>query len=89
MPSPPPSTDFAGAAKSTYLAFEVADVPRAMAELRERGVTFETYRFPWLKAESRGTAGVPGVTGGWFKDPDGTILSVRDGPFVDVRLDLP
>src|SRR6266487_4939910 len=42
-------SQFAGTAKSTYMSWEVADLEKAVDELRERGVNFEEYDMPGLK----------------------------------------
>jgi catechol 2,3-dioxygenase-like lactoylglutathione lyase family enzyme len=78
-------SQFAGTNKATYASFEVDDLEKAVAELRERGVTFEEYDFPanpetgfpGLKTVN-GIAEIQGVKGAWFKDPDGNILSVGE-----------
>jgi catechol 2,3-dioxygenase-like lactoylglutathione lyase family enzyme len=70
-------SQFAGTAQSTYMSFEVADVQKAVDELRERGVTFEEYDLPGLKTVN-GIAEIQGVKGAWFKDPDGNILSIGE-----------
>jgi catechol 2,3-dioxygenase-like lactoylglutathione lyase family enzyme len=68
-------SQFAGTAQSTYMGFDVDDVEKAVAELRERGVVFEEYDMPGLKTVN-GIAEIEGVKGAWFKDPDGNILSI-------------
>jgi catechol 2,3-dioxygenase-like lactoylglutathione lyase family enzyme len=67
---------FAGTAQSTYMGFTVADVDKAVAELRDGGVVFEDYDLPGLKTVN-GIAEIDGVKGAWFKDPDGNILSIN------------
>jgi catechol 2,3-dioxygenase-like lactoylglutathione lyase family enzyme len=39
-------SQFAGTDQSTHISFEVSDVEKAAAELRERGVVFEEYDLP-------------------------------------------
>lgn len=70
-------SQFAGTAKSTYMSFDVDDLEKEVAELRDRGVTFEEYDLPGLKTVN-GIAEIQGVKGAWFKDPDGNILSVGE-----------
>jgi catechol 2,3-dioxygenase-like lactoylglutathione lyase family enzyme len=70
-------SQFAGTAKSTYMSFDVDDLEKEVAELRDRGVTFEEYDLPGLKTVN-GIADIQGVKGAWFKDPDGNILSVGE-----------
>ena len=61
----------------TILNFPVEDIEKAVADLKGKGVVFETYDFPDLKTDedniSRGNGG-PSIA--WFKDPAGNILSV-------------
>lgn len=68
-------SQFAGTAKSTYMAFQVPDLESAVEDLRGRGVVFEEYDMPGLKTVN-GIAEIQGIKGAWFKDPDGNILSV-------------
>jgi catechol-2,3-dioxygenase len=68
-------TQFAGTAQHTLGGFVVRDLVAAMAELREKGVTFEEYDMPGLKTVD-GIADLDGEKGAWFKDPEGNILSV-------------
>ena len=68
-------TQFAGTAKHTIGGWAVDDVRATMAELRERGVTFEEYDFPGLKTVD-GVAEFDGEQAAWFKDPEGNILGI-------------
>ena len=70
-------SQFAGTNQATAASWLVDDVDATVAELRERGVTFEEYDFPGLKTEN-GIAAFDGGKAAWFKDPDGNILSVGD-----------
>jgi catechol 2,3-dioxygenase-like lactoylglutathione lyase family enzyme len=67
----------------TQLAFEVEDVEAVVAELRERGVEFESYDVPGLSTvdgiadidgnyPSKGTA----ERGAWFRDSEGNLLGI-------------
>ncbi|HET7452532.1 MAG TPA: VOC family protein [Thermoanaerobaculia bacterium] len=61
----------------TILNFPVADVERAVADLRQRGVRFEIYDKGDLKTDGNGIArGNGGPTIAWFKDPAGNFLSL-------------
>jgi catechol 2,3-dioxygenase-like lactoylglutathione lyase family enzyme len=63
----------------TVLNFPVDDVESAVAELKSRGVRFESYDLPDLKTDENGIArGNDGPTIAWFKDPAGNILSVLE-----------
>jgi catechol 2,3-dioxygenase-like lactoylglutathione lyase family enzyme len=62
-------------APHTALGWEVPDIGRAVALLRERGVVFEHY--PALNQDAAGVWTSPGGSGvAWFKDPDGNVLSL-------------
>lgn len=57
----------------TQMAFLVADIDMEVAELRRRGVVFETYETP------RTVAGIADMEVGraaWFKDPDGNLIGM-------------
>jgi catechol 2,3-dioxygenase-like lactoylglutathione lyase family enzyme len=59
----------------TQMAFTVPDLEAEVAELRQRGVTFEEYETP------RTTDGIGRVGAGraaWFKDPDGNLLGILE-----------
>ena len=73
-----------------YATIATADLARARsfyegtlgfsAELTGKGVTFEQYDLPGLKTDERGIAETGPFKGAWFKDPDGNILNVGQGP---------
>lgn len=61
----------------TILNFTVDDIDKTVAQLKEKGVTFESY--PDMTDEhniARGKAKNMGPDIAWFKDPAGNILSV-------------
>ena len=60
----------------TVLNFPVDDVDQAVDQLTKRGVRFEIYDLPDLKADKKGIMRGNGPTIAWFKDPAGNILSV-------------
>lgn len=62
----------------TVLNFAVDSVEKAVDELTQRGVRFETYNEPHLKTDSRGIFRGGGPMIAWFKDPAGNILSVLE-----------
>jgi catechol 2,3-dioxygenase-like lactoylglutathione lyase family enzyme len=68
-------TPNAGQAPSTYMGFQVDDVEKVVADLRDRGVTFEEYDSPHLKTDN-GVATMGDVKGAWFKDTEGNILGM-------------
>ena|ERR1051325_149080 len=62
----------------TVLNFPVDGIDAVVAELKKRGVRFETYDTPQLKTDEQGIARSDGrgPTIAWFKDPAGNVLSV-------------
>lgn len=61
----------------TILGWEVPDIGKATADLRERGVSFE--RYDGMKQDSIGIWTSPdGAKIAWFKDPDGNVLSITE-----------
>jgi catechol 2,3-dioxygenase-like lactoylglutathione lyase family enzyme len=61
----------------TILNFPVDDVEKAVEELSDKGVRFETYEEGELKTNAKGIArGTGGPKIAWFKDPAGNFLSV-------------
>jgi catechol 2,3-dioxygenase-like lactoylglutathione lyase family enzyme len=61
----------------TVAHFEVDDIEAAIRDLTVRGVTFEEYETPKTVA---GIAQIGPARGAWFKDPDGNVFGLRDGP---------
>jgi catechol 2,3-dioxygenase-like lactoylglutathione lyase family enzyme len=63
----------------TVLGWRVDDVHAAVGDLRLRGVLFE-----WFDGVEQDAAGVWTAPGGariaWFRDPDGNLLSLTEGP---------
>jgi catechol 2,3-dioxygenase-like lactoylglutathione lyase family enzyme len=67
----------AGTGQATCATWEVSDVEGAVAELKEKGLTFEHYDIPG--AEIEGDVHVMGpMKAAWFKDPDGNILGLAN-----------
>jgi len=61
----------------TVAHFEVTDMDAVMRDLRGRGITFEEYETP---KTVNGVAQIGPARGAWFKDPDGNVLGLREGP---------
>jgi catechol 2,3-dioxygenase-like lactoylglutathione lyase family enzyme len=61
-------------AEYTILNFPVDDVGAAVAELEQRGVTFE--RYDGMPQDDDGVMRGNGPDIAWFKDPAGNVLSV-------------
>jgi catechol 2,3-dioxygenase-like lactoylglutathione lyase family enzyme len=60
----------------TILNFKVADIEKTVAELKARGVKFESYDLPGLKTDEDHIFRGQGPTIAWFTDPAANILSV-------------
>lgn len=61
----------------TVAHFEVDDLDAVVRNLTSRGVAFEEYETP---KTVNFIAQVGPARGAWFKDPDGNVLGVREGP---------
>jgi len=61
----------------TVAHFEVNDIDVLVRDLRSRGVTFEEYESP---KTVDGIAQIGPARAAWFKDPDGNIFGLREGP---------
>ena len=73
-------SSYAGTNKATAVSFAVpaAAFDDEIADLRRRGVTFETYDMPGITWDD-GVAEAEGMRSAWFTDPDGNILNVEAG----------
>ncbi len=60
----------------TVLNFPVDDIVKAVKELKNKGVVFESYDGEQLKTDEDNIARGGGPLIAWFKDPAGNILSV-------------
>ncbi|MGE5413223.1 MAG: VOC family protein [Syntrophomonadaceae bacterium] len=68
-------SEFAGTNRATAATWTTRNVDGIVADLKERGVRFEHYKFPGMKLE--GDVHVAGNTrAAWSKDPDGNILAI-------------
>jgi catechol 2,3-dioxygenase-like lactoylglutathione lyase family enzyme len=61
----------------TVAHFEVDDIEAVVRDLASRGVAFDEYETP---RTVNFIAQVGPARGAWFKDPDGNVLGVREGP---------
>jgi len=66
----------------TVAHFEVDDIEGVIGELTSRGVTFEEYESP---KTTNFIAQIGPARGAWFKDPDGNVFGVREGPVPGAR----
>lgn len=64
----------------TQVTFMVDDVASTVADLQSRGVTFEEYDMPNLKTENGIAVDADGSKAAWFKDTEGNVLGVVQGP---------
>jgi len=60
----------------TVLNFPVTDIEEAVAQLKGKGVVFESYDEPNFKTDDDDIFHGGGPLIAWFKDPAGNILSV-------------
>jgi catechol 2,3-dioxygenase-like lactoylglutathione lyase family enzyme len=73
-------TEYAGQAGHTIAQWHVADVDAEVRDLRAKGIAFEQYDMPGVEWHD-GVASVPGMgKAAWFKDSEGNILCLDDGP---------
>ncbi len=61
----------------TVAHFEVDDLESVVRDLTARGVAFEEYETP---KTTNFIAQVGPARAAWFKDPDGNVFGVREGP---------
>ena len=61
----------------TVAHFEVDDLEAVMGDLTARGVTFEEYETP---KTVNGVAQLGPARAAWFRDPDGNVFGLREGP---------
>ena len=73
-----PAGENAGTSKASQAFWKVKDVEREVAELRSRGVTFETYEPDEIGGLTMkdGIASGGGMKVAWFKDTEGNILAL-------------
>src|SRR5262245_9224055 len=68
-------TDNAGTNRASQAFWQVEDIEREVAELKSRGVAFEEYDSPGMKAAG-GIVTAGGAKAAWFKDTEGNILAI-------------
>ena len=62
----------------TILNFPVDSIEEAVANLKEKGVVFESYDLEDFKTDEKGIFRGGGPLIAWFKDPAGNILSALE-----------
>lgn len=60
----------------TQMSWLVSDIKAEVAELKSKGVRFESYDVPGLKMVDGVAHSGPDVWTAWFKDPDGNLLGL-------------
>jgi catechol 2,3-dioxygenase-like lactoylglutathione lyase family enzyme len=68
-------TPNAGTSRASQAFWQVDDIEREVAELRERGVRFEHYDMPGATSSGDIVTG-GGAKAAWFKDTEGNIMAV-------------
>jgi catechol 2,3-dioxygenase-like lactoylglutathione lyase family enzyme len=63
----------------TQLGFQVGDIAAEVAELRTRGVVFETYDIPAFDPQTM-IATFPTARSAWFKDTEGNLIGLVELP---------
>jgi predicted enzyme related to lactoylglutathione lyase len=71
-------TPNAGTSRASQAFWQVEDVEREVAELKNKGVVFEEYDLPGLKTKDSIAIG-GGAKSAWFKDTEGNILAIIQG----------
>jgi predicted enzyme related to lactoylglutathione lyase len=61
----------------TQMGWDVDDLDKTVAKLRENGVKFEEYDMPGFKTVD-GIAEIAGERGAWFKDSEGNLLAIGE-----------
>ena len=77
-------SEFAGTNKATSMMIELPDdaFDTTIADLRSKGVSFETYDMPqtqWDDGVASMSMGEDSFRSVWFRDPDGNILNLGTG----------
>jgi predicted enzyme related to lactoylglutathione lyase len=63
----------------TQIGFQVDDIAAEVAELRSRGVVFETYDMPTFDPQTM-IATFPTARSAWFKDTEGNLIGLVELP---------
>lgn len=69
------TTPNAGTSKASQAFWEVEDIEREVAELKERGVALEDFDVPGERSPS-GVVTEGGARAAWFRDSEGNILAI-------------
>lgn len=66
----------------TVAHFEVVDIEATVRDLLSRDVPFDEYETP---KTTNFIAQIGAARGAWFKDPDGNVFGLREGPIPGTR----
>jgi catechol 2,3-dioxygenase-like lactoylglutathione lyase family enzyme len=69
----------AASATATLATWYVTDLEQVVDELSSKGVTFERYEDPVLRADEKGIHELGDGRVAWFKDPDGNTFAIEEG----------
>ena len=74
--------DSAGTSRASQAFWKVEDVEREVAQLRARGIQFEEYDSDEIGGMTMkdGIASGDGTKAAWFKDSEGNIMALIQGP---------
>ena len=67
-------TPNAGTSQASQAFWQVENIERDVAELKARGVKFETYDMP--ETDENGILNAGGAKAAWFKDTEGNIMAL-------------
>jgi catechol 2,3-dioxygenase-like lactoylglutathione lyase family enzyme len=73
------SPTHAASATATLATWYATDLEQVVTELASKGVTFERYDDPMLKADEKGIHELDDGRVAWFKDPDGNTFAIEEG----------
>jgi catechol 2,3-dioxygenase-like lactoylglutathione lyase family enzyme len=68
-------SEFAGTNRATYASFVVKDLAEMVADLKKKGVVFETYDLPGFDKTSS-IATMDDYSSAWFKDTENNIVAI-------------
>lgn len=69
-------TPNAGTSRASQAFWEVSDIEREVADLKQRGVEFEDYAMPGIDKSASGVATDGGAKAAWFKDTEGNTMAI-------------
>ncbi|SDT42001.1 Catechol 2,3-dioxygenase [Friedmanniella luteola] len=73
------ATSYAGTGKHTIAQWDVEDLPAAVAQLSQVGVSFEHYDLPGVTWDGD-IADLGGQRAAWFTDSEGNVLCLDERP---------